>query len=132
MPSALNVDLADLFHGTIFPCHKLCMFHVWGCPMYILDQKISNGQNIPHLQQKSRRDIFIGYSPTHSSDAPLVLNLTTRNIYPQYHVLFDDTLRTVKSVSDDEYPPLFWNDISLEFFTHQVPFVNWEQSCTSQ
>ena len=101
MPSALNVDLADLFHGTIFPCHKLCKFHVWISLVYVLDSKILNGQKLPGWKPKSTCGVFLGYSPTNSSDVPLVLNLATGHIPPQYHVVFDDAFSTVQSISDD-------------------------------
>ena len=85
--SASNVVHSNVFHGTIIPHNKLYTFHVWGCLVYVLDPKILNSQKLTHWQPKSRCSIFLGYSPTHYSDFPLVLNLTTGNIPPQYHVV---------------------------------------------
>ena len=42
IPSTSNVAPTDVFHGNIFSLHKLCIFHVWGCLLYVLDPKISN------------------------------------------------------------------------------------------
>ena len=114
-----NVAPADVFHGNIFPCHKLRTFNVWVCPVLVIDPKISNGQKLPIWKPKSRRGVFLGYSPNHSSDVPLFPNLTTGNIYPQYHMVFDYTLRTVQSISDYEYPPVLWNDAAIKIFTNQ-------------
>ena len=65
--------------------------------------------------------IFIGYIPTYSSDVPLVLNITNGNIPPQYHVGFYENFSTVQYIADDEDPPLLWNDVALDLFTHQFP-----------
>ena len=40
--------------------------------------------------------------------------MKTGHISPQYHVVFDDTFSTVPSLADDEVPPTFWNELSLE------------------
>lgn len=45
--------------------------------------------------------------PHHSSDVPLVLNLQTRSISPQYHVGVDDAFSTVASISVDTDPLIF-------------------------
>jgi hypothetical protein len=45
--------------------------------------------------------MFVGFSPEHSSLVPLVLNLTTGKISPQYHVIFDDKFQTVPSLHRD-------------------------------
>ena len=37
----------DLFTGQLSPRHKLKDLHVWGCPVYILDPKLQNGQKLP-------------------------------------------------------------------------------------
>ena len=122
MPSASNVSPAYVFHGTIFTCHKLCTFHVWGCPVYVLDPEISNSKNILRWKIKSRRDVFLGYIPNHSSDVYLVLKLTTGHISPQYHMVLDKTLRTVQSIYDDEDTPVLKNNVAIDLFNHQVPF----------
>ena len=100
MTSASNVSPAYVFHGNIFPCHKLYTFHAWGYPVYVLDPKISNGQNLPRWQPDSSRGVFLGYSPTHSSDVPFVLNLATGHTSPHFYVLFDEAFKNVHSISD--------------------------------
>ena len=44
----------------------------------------------------------------------LILNLRTRHIYPQYHVVFDDNSSTVPSRNEDSDPPPWWNIVDLE------------------
>ena len=53
----------------------------------------------------SRREMFVGFSPAHSSDVPLILNLHTVQISPQYHVVFDDNFSTVPSIASDTDHP---------------------------
>lgn len=122
LPNAQGIAPADLFTGSTVPHHKLKAFHVFGCPVYVLDPKVQQGKKLPRWQPRSRRGIFVGYSPHHSSDVPLVLNVQTGSITsPQYHVVFDDTFAMVISVSESEEPPDFWTEILLNDFGHYIP-----------
>ena len=70
-------------------------FHVWGCPVYVLDPKLADGKTLPRWEPRSRLGLYLGPSPLHSTSVALVLNLKTRRISPQYHVVFDDRFHTV-------------------------------------
>jgi hypothetical protein len=120
LPNNHGLCPADLFTGTTIPRHKLCDLHVWGCPVYVLDSTLQQGKKLPCWQPRSRRGLFLGYSPHHSSDVPLVLNLQTGSISPQFHVVFDDSFSTVHSISSDDEPPDFWTVPNLEACTHRV------------
>lgn len=69
----------------------------FGCPVYVLDHKLANGQSIPKWNPRARLGMFVGFSPHHSSLVPLVLNLRTNSITPVYHLIFDETFSTVTS-----------------------------------
>jgi hypothetical protein len=56
----------------------------------------------------------MGFSNLHSSEVPLVLNLNTGSITPQFHVVFDDHFTTVSSIGQDNSPPNHWADLCLE------------------
>ena len=43
----------------------------------------------------------MGLSPDHASTVPLVINLDTSTIKPQFHVVFDDCFTTVATSVDD-------------------------------
>jgi hypothetical protein len=60
----------------------------------------------------------VGFSTLHSSEVPLVLNLQTGSITPQFHVVFDDYFFTVLSISPSEDLPEFWSDLCLEHSLH--------------
>ena len=126
-----NVAPSDVFRGEIFPCYKLRTFHVWGCPLYVLDPKISNAQNISHWKPKSMRGIFLGYSPTYSSNVPLVLNLNTGNISSQFYMVFIDTFIIVQYIFDDKYPPSILEQNCTWLFHSSIPVVALKYSCTS-
>jgi len=76
--------------------------HVFGCPVYVLDPRLQNGDQIPKWDSRARVGMFVGFSTDHSSLVPLVLNTHTGNISPQYHVIFDDKFETVSSPQDHE------------------------------
>ncbi|KAL3782482.1 hypothetical protein ACHAWO_005229 [Cyclotella atomus] len=95
------------------PRSALPRAHVFGCPVYVLDPKLQDGQKIPKWNSKARQGIFVGFSTEHSSNVPLVLNPTTGYISPQYHVIFDDGFTTVPSLTTETernelFECLFW------------------------
>ena len=71
--------------------------HVWGCPAYVLEPKLQNGQKLPKWNRRSRLGQFLGYSDEHSSLVANVRHLKTGYISPQYHVVFDDLFESVFS-----------------------------------
>ena len=119
LPNAQGIAPADLFTGVQIPRHKLQSFHTWGCPVYVLDPKLQQGKKLPRWEPRARRGIFVGYSSVHSSDVPLVLNIHTGHISPQYHVVFDDLFSTVPSLAADDVPPDFWSAIDFSSDLHK-------------
>ncbi len=100
--------------GTLVPRYSIKDLHVWGYPCYVLDPKLQNGQKLPRWQPKSCRAIFVGISPNHSNNVPLVLNLKTGHISPQFHVIFDDYFTTVMSIPEGDEPPEHWEHLFHE------------------
>ncbi len=118
LPNAQGLCPADVFTGSTVPRHRLKDIHVWGCPVYVLDPHLQAGQKLPRWQPRSRRGVFMGFSNLHSSEVPLVLNLETGSITPQYHVVFDDQFSTVTSVEREIDPPDNWDQLCLENTTY--------------
>ena len=106
-PDASGTCPADKFFGNTVPRHKLLDLHCWGCPVYVLNPKLQQGRKLPKWEPRSRRGVFMGLSRVHSSDVPLVLNIRTGHISPQFHVVFDDMFSTVTSLDKEEEPPTF-------------------------
>ena len=78
-------------HRDILCCH------VWGCPTYVLEPKLQNGQKLPKWNRRSRLGQFLGYSDEHSSLIANIRHLKMGFVSPQYHVVFDDLFETVFS-----------------------------------
>ena len=74
---------------------KLMHFHTFGCPTYILDNKLQGNQAIQKWQARSRLGIYLGPSPNHSRSISLILNPRTGHTSPQYHVKHNDFFETV-------------------------------------
>jgi hypothetical protein len=93
--------------------------HVWGCPEYVLDPKIQQGQKLPRWEPRSKRGFFLGLSQQHVSEVTLVLSLGTGSITTQFHVVFDDLFTTVTIYIDRENePPEHWAELCLQKSTH--------------
>jgi transposase InsO family protein len=98
----------ELYSRKTLPRAKLQDLHVWGCPAYVLDSSLADAKKLPRWKPRSDRSIYVGHSPLHSSAIPLVLNLNTGHISPQYHVVFDDWFQTVNATAQDQ--PNFEHD----------------------
>lgn len=85
--------------------------HVWGSPAYVLDPTLQGGKKLPKWQPRSRRAIFVGLSKKHAASIPLVLNLNSLAISPQFHVIFDDWFTTVLSSLKEDEAPSWWDDL---------------------
>ena len=115
----------EVLSGTKWLSSKFHDLHVWGSPVYVLDPTLQDGKKIPRWKPRSRRAVYLGVSKLHSSNCPLVLNLQTGRISPQYHCVFDDWFSTVETnVPVDEIPDLTkepWNSL-FEDSRFQYPF----------
>jgi len=80
--------------------------HKFGCPVFVLDNDLADGHRIPRWHPRARLGMFLGFSPHHSSLAPLVLNLATGKITVCYHAIFNDDFTTVASSALDRRTPL--------------------------
>ena len=73
----------DIFTKTRWNQSKFHDLHVWGCPVYVLDKRIADGNKIPRWKPRSTRCMYLGFAPSYASSVPLVLNPTTGAITPQ-------------------------------------------------
>ena len=129
VPNHNNVCPMDLVLKTTVPRTALRNLHVWGCPSFVLDPKLQDGGHIPKFDPKSRRGLHLGWSPMHASTVPLVLNLSTGNVSPQFHIVFDDWFSTVNSeeqsledhIDDKEWTELFMGSRFQIFFDEDDP-----------
>ncbi len=80
----------------------LARAHVFGCPVYVLDTKLQDRKKIPKWAPQACLGLFLGFSELHSSQVPLVLNVVTGKISPQFHVIFNDKFETVHSLPLDK------------------------------
>jgi hypothetical protein len=118
LPNEQQLCAADLLTGSNVPRHCLASIHFWGCPVYVLDPRLQADQRIPRWQPRSRQRIFVGFINLHSSEVPLIFNLQTGCITPQFHVVFNDHFATVTSIVPTNDPPEFWTDLCFENSMH--------------
>jgi hypothetical protein len=85
--------------------------HVFGCPVYVLDAALQDRKKIPKWSPRACLGLFLRFSEVHSSQVPLVLNVETKKISPQFHVIFDDKFHTVNSLPRDTNIDKQWKDI---------------------
>jgi hypothetical protein len=88
---------SDIFTRTRYALEKFHDLHVWGCPAYVLDKTIADGKKLPRWKPRSSRGMYLGRADKYASSVPLILNLQTGSITPQFHVVTDDWFATVSS-----------------------------------
>jgi hypothetical protein len=112
LPSQNNSQIApkELFTNVAFDDYRhLQRSHVIGCPVLVLDPKFQDSKKIPKWNMRSRRGVYLGVSKHHSTTVHLVLNPSTGDVSPQYHVLFDDYFSTV--FSNGQFDPTVWESL---------------------
>lgn len=66
------------FSGVAAMALSLRDFHTFGCPCYILDNKLqTNPMGVPKWEPRARLGIYLGRSPAHDGNVALVLNPKT-------------------------------------------------------
>ena len=72
-----------------------------GCPSYVLDPRLQDGENIPKWEHCTRLGQFLGRFQKHAGSVGLTHNLRTRYISPQFHVVYDNKFHTVMGWDED-------------------------------
>jgi hypothetical protein len=84
-----------IWSGVRSPHTKLSCSHVFGCPVYVLGASLQDGKKIRKWSPCARLGLFLGFSDLHSSQVPLVLNIATGHISPQFRIILEDKFETV-------------------------------------
>ena len=85
----------EIFTGAKFQYPVMLNQHVWGCPAYVLDPTLQDGKKLPKWKPCSHRAMFVGYSKDHAHNVGCMLNMITKSIKPQFHVMYDDFFSTI-------------------------------------
>jgi hypothetical protein len=100
--------------------------------VYVLDAALQDGKKIPKWNPRTRLGLFLGFSDVHSSQVPMVLNVATGKVSPQFHVIVDDKFETVHSLPTDEPITKQWAEIlqlerecymDINFDEHDNPII---------
>ena len=111
---------------------KLKHFHTFGCPTYILDNKLQGNQAIQKWQARSCLGIYLGPSPNHSRSISLILNPRTGHTSPQYHFKHDDFFEMVhpSKTTNFDVPNPEWKYLAQ--FLHRKRPVQGKEGQTTQ
>jgi hypothetical protein len=93
----------DIFTKSCWQQHKYHNLHVRGCPVYVLDNRISDGSKRPRWKPRSTQQVNIGFLEKHASTVPLVLNLELGYITAQFHNVINAWFSTI-ATSVDKLP----------------------------
>jgi hypothetical protein len=112
-PSVGREDLKSPFElfarSEVTP--NLNHFQPFGCPVFVLDNKMQSGKILPMWEVKLRMGIYLGMPMQHACSVALVLHLKTGHVSPQFHVTFDPKFETVRQSLGNQSPPSEWQKI---------------------
>ena len=84
--------------------NKLECFHTFRCPIFILEPRLQQGQKVPKWEPRSLMGEYLGHSPFHAQTVPLILNLWSGLVSPQYHVIYNDQFTLTTSRKTNKLP----------------------------
>ena len=90
-----NEAFANMDIDTTFQRTRLNCFHTFGCPVFILDKVVQDGNKPPCWVPRSHPGVYLGHSTHHTANVAWVMNIKTHHISPQYHIVFDEGFTTV-------------------------------------
>ena len=72
-------------------------YHTLGCPVFFLEAALKGClERIPKWEPSSSTGVYLGNAPLYAGPVALILNIITRYMFPQYHVVSNDTFSTVE------------------------------------
>ena len=75
-------------------------FHVFGCPSYVLDEKLQNNKGgLSKWANRSRLGVYVGHSNAHAGNVLLIYNPQSTHSSPQYHCILDDGFSSIADLS---------------------------------
>jgi len=109
-PGPTGLCAAEIFTGRKSRC-RLEDFHTFGCPVFVLEARLQQqGASLPKWEPRSRMAVYLGHSPDHASNIPLVLSTRTGLVSPQFHVVYDDQFTTTQCLRTNTLPAN-WDDL---------------------
>ena len=78
----------EIFYNSKSDHQELRSAKVFGCPSYVLDPRLQDGNKLPRWNPRSKMGQFLGRSREHSSSVGLIRNLKTGGVSAQFHYIF--------------------------------------------
>jgi hypothetical protein len=82
--------------------------HPFGCPVYVLNKRLQQGQKISKWDARSNLGVYLGTSALHASSVGLVLSLRTGLVSSSFYNAYDDKFVTVSSSFGKYIPKSQW------------------------
>ncbi len=119
--------LLILFSQVIHVHGKCKTFGSLDVQCFVLNKKLQDGDSIAKWKSRSWIGVYVGHSLAHAGNVPVIYNLYTTHVSPQFHVVFDDQFTTVSTdpsvLNENFYTTLYdkalwnYNDIMLKLMT---------------
>ena len=78
--------------------------HPFGCPVYVLNEKMQSDKKGPKWDERAKCGIYLGLSPNYARSVALILSLTTGMVSVQFHIHADEFFETVTHQPESRHP----------------------------
>jgi hypothetical protein len=86
--------------------------HAFGCPVFVLQNMLASGNQLPRWSPRTHLGLNLGPSPMHARNVYLILNLVTGCVSPQYHCCFDNFFETTHHGAPDVSGTICWQQLA--------------------
>ena len=111
VPNAADASSRLEAFAQIAVSPKSSHYHTFGCPAYMITTEAEQGR-ANKWEGSLVLGIYLGPSPHHAGSVSLVLNLTTSNASPQFHVGHDDFFETTRYNRSNARAKSNWQKLS--------------------
>jgi hypothetical protein len=118
-----NMSPYELFTGEAAPWN-LNDFRVFGCPVYVLQKKLQDGDNFAKWKARSWQGVYVRHYTCHPSSIPLIYNYTTTHVTPQYHIVFNEGFSSIIDPSNTMNDAFFENLYNKASWFHKSNYTD--------
>jgi hypothetical protein len=106
-------DLSGLeLFSSICVGSKMKHVDTFGCPVFILQNALASGNQLPPCSPHARLGLNLGPSPKHARNVYLVLNLVIECVSPQYYYCVDNFFKTTRHDAPDVSGAIFQQQLA--------------------
>jgi hypothetical protein len=113
----------ELVTGQLSPWY-INDFRVFGCPLYVLQKKLQDGDSYSKWKACSWQGMYVGQSSCHESSIPLIFYPSTTHVSPQFHMVYDEGFQSLVTHDSTALEKFYMDLYNLASWLHSSPYAD--------